>query len=178
MAEEIKPYNFQWKDLGDIELGRPNLGNTMSVTVYRLMQYTMRDVLNRKLSPEIAGELLREAGLEAGLEFCRNMLDTKLPLNDFVAQLQDLLQSLRIGVMRMEKTDTENLDFTLTVSEDLDCSGLPVTGVAVCEYDEGFIAGVFQGYTGKPFDVREVDCWATGDRTCRFRAVVTTGAAE
>ena len=178
MTEEIRPYNFQWKDLGDIELGRPNLGNTMSVAVYRLMQYTMRDVLNRKLSPEIAGELLREAGLEAGLEFCRNMLDTKLPLNDFVAQLQDLLQSLRIGVMRMEKTDVENLDFTLTVSEDLDCSGLPVTGVAVCEYDEGFIAGVFQGYTGKPFDVREVDCWATGDRTCRFRAVVSTGAAE
>ena len=175
MAKKIIPYNFQWKDLGDIELGRPNLGNTMSVTVYRLMQYTMRGVLNRKFSPEIAAELLREAGLEAGLEFCRNMLDTKLPLNDFVAQLQELLQSLRIGIMRMEKSDAELLDFTLTVSEDLDCSGLPITGVTVCEYDEGFIAGIFEGYTGKPFNVREVDCWATGERTCRFRAVVAPG---
>jgi len=172
MSEEIKPYRFSWKDLGNIEQGRPNLGNTMSVTVYRLMQYTMRDVLNRKLSPEIASELLREAGLEAGLEFCKNMLDTNLTLNEFVAQLQDVLQSLRIGIMRLEKSDAEILDFTLTVSEDLDCSGLPVTGVTVCEYDEGFIAGIFEGYTGKAFNVREVDCWATGDRTCRFRAVV------
>jgi len=178
MTEAIVPYNFQWKDLGDIELGRPNLGNTMSVTVYRLMQFTLRDVLNRNLSPAVAAELLREAGFVAGLEFCRNMLDTKLSLNDFVAQLQELLQSLRIGIMRMEKTDAEILDFTLTVSEDLDCSGLPVTGVAVCEYDEGFIAGIFEGYTGKPFNVREVDCWATGERTCRFRAVVATGTVS
>ncbi len=175
MSKEIKPYNFQWKDLGDIELGRPNLGNTMSVTVYRLMQYTMRDVLNRKLSPETASELLREAGYVAGCEFCRNMLDTELPLSAFVAQLQDLLQSLKIGILRLEKSDAEILDFTLTVSEDLDCSGLPVTGVTVCEYDEGFIAGIFEGYTGKVFNVREVDCWSTGERTCRFRAVVETG---
>ena len=174
MTEEIKPYSFQWKDLGDIELGRPNLGNTMSVAVYRLMQYTMRAVLNRKLSPAAASELLREAGHEAGLEFCLNMLDRTLPLSGFVAQLQDLLQSLRIGIMRFEKSDTERLDFTLTVSEDLDCSGLPITGATVCEYDEGFIAGIFEGYTGKVFTVREVDCWATGDRTCRFRAVAAT----
>jgi predicted hydrocarbon binding protein len=171
MLEEIKQYHFQWKDLGDIELGRPSLGNTTSVAVYRLMQYTMRDVLNRKFSPEIASELFREAGYEAGREFCLNMLNTALPLNGFVAQLQDLLQSLKIGIMRLEKSDAELLDFTLAVSEDLDCSGLPVTGVTVCEYDEGFIAGIFEAYSGKAFSVREVDCWATGDRTCRFRAI-------
>lgn len=176
MSDENRPYRFQWKDLGDIELGRPNLGNTMSVAVYRLMQYTMRDVLNRRFSPEIAAELLRESGHEAGREFCLNLLDTKLPLNGFVAQLQDVLQSLKVGIMRLEKSDAEILDFTLTVSEDLDCSGLPVTGVTVCEYDEGFIAGIFDTYTGKPFTVREVDCWATGDRTCRFRAVAVSGA--
>lgn len=171
MNDESKSYNFQWKDLGDIELGRPNLGNTMSVAVYRLMQYTMRDVLNRRFSHETATELLREAGNVAGREFCMNILDNNLPLSGFVAQLQDTLQSLKIGIMRLEKSDEETLDFTLTVSEDLDCSGLPLTGVTVCEYDEGFIAGIFEVYTGKSFNVREVDCWATGDRICRFRAV-------
>lgn len=170
MSDVNTPYRFNWKDLGDIELGRPNLGNTMSVTVYRLMQYTMRDVLDRRFSPELAAELLREAGYEAGREFCLNLLDRTLPLDGFVAQLQDRLQALRIGIMRLEKSDAEKLEFVLTVSEDLDCSGLPVSGVTVCEYDEGFIAGIFEVYTGKRFDVREVDCWATGDRTCRFRA--------
>jgi len=60
------------------------------------------------------------------------------------------------------------MNFTLTVAEDLDCSGLPVIGHAVCEYDEGFIAGILGCYTGRPFTAREIDCWATGERTCRF----------
>ena len=62
----------------------------------------------------------------------------------------------------------ERLAFIVTVSEDLDCSGLPITGETVCDYDEGFIEGIFETYTGKKFQVKEIDCWSTGDRTCRF----------
>jgi predicted hydrocarbon binding protein len=75
-----------------------------------------------------------------------------------------------VGILRIEKADLENLELVMTVSEDLDCSGLPVIDETVCEYDEGFIAGVLQVYTGKEFHVREVDCWASGERTCRFVA--------
>jgi hypothetical protein len=59
---------------------------------------------------------------------------------------------------------------TLTAAEDLDCSGLPVTGDMVCDYDEGFIAGVLSTYSGREFVAREVDCWASGGRICRFAA--------
>jgi len=162
-------YRFSWKDLGDIEAGRPNLGNLMNVAVYRLMQYTLRDVLNRHLSVEKATELLREAGKLAGTEFCANVLDRSLPFNGFVADLQEKLLSLKIGVMRVEKSDLGKMEFILTVDEDLDCSGLPLADETVCEYDEGFIAGVLEAYTGREFDAREVDCWASGERTCRFR---------
>ena len=31
-----------------------------------------------------------------------------------------------------------------------------------------FNAIILQAYTGKPYEVREVDCWANGDRVCRF----------
>jgi uncharacterized protein len=162
-------YRFSWKDLGDIEAGRPNLGNLMNVAVYRLMQYTLRDVLNRNLSIEKATELLREAGKLAGTEFCANVLDRSLPFNGFVADLQEKLLSLKIGIMRVEKSDLEKMEFILTVDEDLDCSGLPLADETVCEYDEGFIAGVLEAYTGREFDAREIDCWASGERTCRFR---------
>jgi predicted hydrocarbon binding protein len=162
-------YCFQWKDLGDIETGRPHLGATMPVAVYRLMQYTLREVLGRRFSVEEAADILREAGWRAGLEFCANVLDRSLPFDKFLAQVQDKLQGLKIGVLRMEHSDLSAMEFTLTVSEDLDCSGLPFLGETVCEYDEGFIAGLFEGYTGHRFDVREVDCWASGDRTCRFK---------
>ena len=60
-------YTFQWKDLGDIDTGRPNLGNMVNVAVYRLMQYTIREVLNRKLTVDGASEVLREAGHRAGV---------------------------------------------------------------------------------------------------------------
>ena len=54
------------------------------------------------------------------------------------------------------------------MSEDVDCSGLPVTGKAVCNYDEGFIAGILKVYTDKDYLVEEIDCWSTGARVCRF----------
>jgi hypothetical protein len=43
-----------------------------------------------------------------------------------------------------------------------------VCGETVCTYDEGFIAGLLGEYTGLPFVVKEVDCWCSGDRVCRF----------
>jgi predicted hydrocarbon binding protein len=58
----------------------------------------------------------------------------------------------------------------MTVSEDLDCSGLPPYGETVCHYDEGFIAGIFEIYTGKRFQAKEVDYWTSGGRVCRFVA--------
>jgi len=170
VKEERVRYIFQWQNLGDIATGRPNLGDSTHVAVYRLMQYTMRDVLSNRYGPETASDILRESGMLAGTEFCKNVLDTGLDFNGFIAELQGQLRKLNVGILRVEKADLENLELVLTVSEDLDCSGLPVTDEAVCEYDEGFIAGVLQVYTGKVFHVREVDCWASGERTCRFVA--------
>jgi predicted hydrocarbon binding protein len=161
-------YQFTWNQLGDIAQGRPNLGPTMHLAVYRLMQYTMREIICQRHGPEEATAMFRLAGARAGEEFCRNMLDRQLEFNHFIAQLQEKLRELGVGILRIEKADMAQLEFTLTVGEDLDCSGLPVTGEAVCEYDEGFLAGILGAYTGKSFVAREIDCWATGDRTCRF----------
>jgi predicted hydrocarbon binding protein len=161
-------YNFEWKNLGDLNLGRPNLGTNTHLAVYRLMQYTMRDVIEKHLGPEKTNELFVEAGFKAGTEFCKNALDCSLGFNEFVANLTVTLEKFGIGVLRIEKADLEKMSLVLTVSEDLDCSGLPVIGVAVCDYDEGFIAGIMHYYTGKDFKVKEIDCWCTGDRTCRF----------
>lgn len=161
-------YNFQWGDLGDIEFGRPNLGQQMPVMVYRLAQYTMRETLAQRYGDEAAAEILREAGWIAGREFCLNVMDRTQPLASFVSQLQAKLKETGIGVLRIEKADPDDMLFTLTVSEDLDCSGLPLSGTTVCDYDEGFLAGLMYAYTGKSFSAKEIDCWATGDRTCRF----------
>ena len=75
----------------------------------------------------------------------------------------------------MEENEEESGKMILTLSEDADCSGLPVLGKTVCNYDEGFLAGLLSTYTKKSYHAVEVNCWATGDRVCRFRAEVMEG---
>ncbi|MDR2354988.1 MAG: 4-vinyl reductase [Clostridiales Family XIII bacterium] len=161
---------FDWERLGNLTVGRGKIGQEMPVSVYRLMQYTLMDELCDSYGTEQAHEIFRRAGLRAGRAFTEKLLDNSLPFSAFIAELQKTLRELKIGILRMEKTDTESLEFVLTVEEDLDCSGLPVSGQTVCWYDEGFIAGVFGTYTKRDFVAVEVDCWATGGTVCRFNA--------
>lgn len=161
-------YRFSWNHLGDIAMARPHIGADLPVAVYRLMQYTLRHVLADRYGDEGTREIMREAGRLAGEEFCKNLLDASLAFPEFVAQLQEEFKHLRLGILRVEEANFATLEMVVTVSEDVDCSGLPVLGVTVCDYDEGFLAGVLKCYSGKEVLVREVDCWATGDRTCRF----------
>jgi len=163
---------FSWNKLGDIKDGRGDLGEEMPVLVYRLMQYTILDVLARAFGQDRANDFIRAAGRLAGTEFAKNILDLNVDFDTFVANLQNVLQSLKIGILRMESFNAENGEIVLTVGQDLDCSGLPVTDETVCDYDEGFIGGILELYTGKPYKVKEIDCWASGDRVCRFRGSV------
>jgi predicted hydrocarbon binding protein len=154
--------------LGNAGEGRPNLGLTTDVSVYRLMQYTLRDALIKEFDTETADRMFYEAGELAGKAFYDNLVTRKDSFDDFVENLQGLLRDLKIGILRVEKSDLEKMEFTLTIAEDLDCSGLPVTGETICTYDEGFISGLLLGHTGLKFTVKEIDCWCSGDRVCRF----------
>jgi len=161
---------FAWETLGDIKEGRGDLGEYMPVIVYRLMQFTMLDVLSKAYGLERANSLFKDAGFLAGNEFARNVLNLDTDFSTFAADLQKALEDLQIGILRIESLEEDGNKLVLTVGQDLDCSGLPITNENVCIYDEGFIAGILNAYTGKEYDVKEVDCWASGDRVCRFKA--------
>jgi predicted hydrocarbon binding protein len=164
---------FAWENIGDIKTGRGDLGEEMPVIVYRLMQYTLLDILSDEFGLEKANSYFKKAGHLAGSEFARNVLNLDLEFNNFISHLQQQLKELKVGVLRMEFFNPESGEITLTVGQDLDCSGLPVTNENVCIYDEGFIAGILEVYTGKQYEVKEVDCWASGDRVCRFEGAPT-----
>ena len=161
---------FTWETLGDIKEGRGDLGENMPVVVYRLMQFTMLDVLSKAHGLEKANSFFKDAGFLAGTEFAANVLNLNTDFNTFAADLQKSLEDLKIGILRIESLEDDGNKLVLTVGQDLDCSGLPITNENVCIYDEGFIAGILNTYTGKEYDVKEVDCWANGDRVCRFTA--------
>ena len=154
------------------ENSRGNLGEELPVLVYRMLEYSLREELCRRFGKDEQIDIFRKAGQRSGEYFARNMLHLDQPLNQFISELQAKLQELKIGVLRIESVDEETGRITLTVSEDADCSGLPVLGETVCNYDEGFLSGILSVYTGKPYAAIEIDCWATGDRVCRFRAEI------
>ena len=171
MTEETeRKYRFSWDLLGDIESGRPNLGRHTSLEVYRLMQFSFRDVLEKNFGTEEADRVFREAGYLAGGEFYDHLIGPQDNLGDFISKLQTVLKEMGIGILRVEESDPEGGHFVITMAEDLDCSGIPETGTELCTYDEGFIAALLERFSNKKFTVKEVDCWCTVDRTCRFSA--------
>lgn len=165
-------YIFSWDKLGNIKEGREDLGESVPVIVYRLMEYTMNHVLAQELGEKQADEMFRKAGYLAGKEFAKNMLDLTVEFNTFVAELQKTLKDLKIGILRIEEFIDCGEKIILTVSQDLDCSGLNPSNEVVCKYDEGFLSGILEVYTHKPYEVREIDCWSNGARVCRFRCLV------
>ncbi|HCD43087.1 MAG TPA: 4-vinyl reductase, partial [Lachnoclostridium sp.] len=124
MHHESKPSQFTWECLGNIDEGRKHLGSDVPVLVYRLLQYTLKDVLAREYDEETASRLYWTAGHLAGKELAKNVLDLSGDFDFFIANLTNKLKELKIGILRLERVDMDLLSFTLTVSEDLDCSGL------------------------------------------------------
>jgi len=166
--EPDRTYEFSRDLLGDLQLGRPNLGSDSRVEAYRLMQYRFRDVIEKSHGTKEADRIFYEAGFLAGQHFYANLIGPLRDLNEFLAKLQRLLQELEIGVLRMEEVDLEQGHLAVSVSENLDCSGLPERDFGFCTYDEGFVAALMESFTSRKFVVKEIDCWCTGDRTCRF----------
>jgi len=165
-------YKFSWELLGNINLARPNLGPNTRLEVYRLMQGTFREILEQHFGTDMADQVFYESGKLAGEHFYKHVIGEVEDFGQMTKALEQSMLSLGMGVLRIEESDFDKGTFVLTVSEDLDCSGLPELGYLICTYDEGFIAGIFESFTGKTFRVKEIDCWCTGERTCRFEANV------
>jgi len=170
-----RKYKFSWELLGDVHQGRPNLGPTTRLEVYRLMQFCMRDVLEDEFGTEVADKVFFKAGYLAGTHFYDHIVPDTTDINEFVKSVQCALRDLSIGILRVEEFEHSTGKLLLTVSEDLDCSGLPELDYEICVYDEGFVAALLDKFTGKKYSVEEVDCWCTGERTCRFLAVPKEG---
>lgn len=165
-----RKYAFNWGLLGNLEEGRPSLGNQTRIEIFRLMQFCFRDILEQKFGSAETDRIFYDAGYLAGSQFYSNVIGRQDNLGDFVRKLQNALIEYGMGILRVEEADDSCGRLVMTVSEDLDCSGLPELDYEICTYDEGFIAGLLESFTGRRYTVKEIDCWCTSDRTCRFLA--------
>jgi predicted hydrocarbon binding protein len=109
---------------------------------------TLRDVLIKEFDAETADRIFYEPGNHAGKEFFKELITLKNDFNEFVVELQKLFKKLKMNILRIEEADLEKMAFTLSLAEDLDCSGLPTSDETICTYDEGFLSGLLSEYTG------------------------------
>jgi predicted hydrocarbon binding protein len=172
VSTKARKYEFNWDETvgADMQIARPHLGPNTRIETYRLFQFTLRDVLEQHYGAETADTLFREAGVLAGRAFFEKFLNKADSVSSLANAIQKSFNDFGIGIFRVEVAKPEDGHFVFTVDEDLDCSGLPDTSDVICVYDEGFIQGVLEAFSGKGFNVREIDCWCTGSRTCRFEA--------
>lgn len=171
MTDKNRKYQFSWDLIGTTtDKSRPSLGSATTLEVYRLFQFTIRDILEQRYGTEATDDIFRDAGVMAGRAFFEKYCKDATDVGDLAKIIQERFRELSIGIVRFEKVDLDNMVIQLTVDEDLDCSGLPDSDDQICIYDEGLIKGILDAFTGKSFTVKEVDCWCSGERTCRFKA--------
>ncbi len=156
--------------IGDLTTGRPNYGPYVRLEMYRLLLYSMKDILETRYGRQQSHDLLYEAGKNVGILFNSQLLGDLTDVEEFVQTLRRVLKHMGVGDIDFNQADFAGGRFVITVSEDLDCSGLPPQDKVVCSYSEGLIAGLLEGFTGQEYTVREVDCWAKGGASCRFVA--------
>ncbi len=156
--------------MGNLGAYRDEIGTDVPLAVYRMFQYAVRDALIDVYGEGEMIELFRLAGAMAGRTFAKETLDLTLPFDKFAAHLSESLKKSKIGMLEINSFDAANGKLTLSVYGDLDCSGISNIGKTLCQYDEGFIAGILGLYTGKSYNVIEVACWGTGHNACIFEA--------
>ncbi len=159
---------FSWGRMGDIKAARPTMGEDMKVIVYRLLQQSLMDVLVRNVGTIKSDHYFIESGRLAGYEFAMHELTLEQTFEDFIKQLADTVFKLKIGILTLESYNADTGELSISIANDLDCSGISAQNQAICKFDEGFLAGLLGAFTGEDYDFKEVDCWGQGEGTCRF----------
>jgi len=163
---------FEWLMIGDIDEGRPTLGDLTTVTAYRLALFAINAALINEFGEEQAKRIFYQAGQDAGREVYRQRFADVKGVHRLVQGIADVFNELKLGVFRIEDVDAESGRFEFSVLEDLDCSGTPDVGATKCPFDEGLIAGILGSHLAKSVHVRETECWGAGGKMCRFEALV------
>ena len=150
---ENRLYAFDWKYIGDMELGRPNLGKTARLEIYRLFQYTLPGRYSEtEYGTEQSDRLLYKAGFLAGTEFCKRYVGECASFSDFVAKVQAALEEMNVGILHVERADMDKLEFTLTVAEIWTVPDSRIWDMSSAPTHEGLISGLFKSFTGKSFE--------------------------
>ena len=146
---EKKPKRLGIEDV--VRTGRLELGNEVSVAVFRVL----RHIALEEIIGTGSGGIVYHAGKNIGKAL---QLET---LDDFL----DWVEKSKIGIPEVDGN-------VVRVYECVTCSGIPNIGRPVCHFEGGLIAGFLEKMWNKKVLAREVKCWGLGYEVCEFEIIV------
>lgn len=103
---------------------------------------------------------LKEIGRDAGREIA-----DKFDSNDIEGLLVELKRFWSENQLGEIKVVDEN---SILVKDCFDCCDMPDLGTTFCSLDEGMIEGIIEAKLDIDVEVKETECFGTGDNHCRF----------
>jgi len=130
-----------------------------SVFVYQMLQFIKLDASSDLNEDELTNGFLPQAGFLAGIKYAKKILNMDVKFDDFVRNLQDELKAIKIAYLRIEAFDLVTGDLVITIRHEFESCEIPIKNNNVFIYDESFITGILETYTGKKYEVHKMDSW-------------------
>ena len=103
---------------------------------------------------------LKEIGRDAGKRIAENFESEDM--EGLLDEVGEFWRENRLG--QVEVVDENNI----LVQDCFDCCDMPDIETTFCSLDEGMIEGIIEAKTGMDVDVKEIECFGTGDEHCKF----------
>ena len=137
------------------EVERPTLGDSVPITIFRLI----RLIALPKLIGDKSDEQMYEAGKEIGVAIAKDLSSAE--------ELLETVKVLKIGVAKVLESTEDKV--VVQVDECVSCAGIPNVGKFICNFEGGVIVGALEKILNKNiFVTKQTKCWANGDETCVF----------
>jgi len=136
-----------------------NSAKITPVYVYYMMQYKRLDEISQINEFKLSNGFLPEAGFLAGVKYAKKILDLNIKFDNFINNLQKELQEIKIAHLCIEAYDSITGDITITIGHKFESCEVPIKNNNVFIYDENFISGILETYTGFKYEIHKIGSW-------------------
>ncbi len=127
---------------------------------FRLIFHTLRiSLLTQGVDID---PILHEAGLKVGEALYEKVKDPNMEI--FLGNIASFWETHSLGSVEVKTLNP----LTISVQDCFECSGLPYLGRPACAFDSGILESLFSLYKEEEAKVKETECYALGDKACRF----------
>ncbi|MCC7550279.1 MAG: ArsR family transcriptional regulator [Methanobacterium sp.] len=127
---------------------------------FRLIFHTLRiSLLSQGVDID---PILHEAGLKVGKALYEKVKHQNM--DNFLENIATFWETHSLGSVEVKSLQP----LTISVQDCFECSGLPYLGRPACAFDSGILESLFSLYNQEEVKVMETECYALGDKQCRF----------